>query len=325
MRPLELGPNQIRRFYRGGARIAAFRALPSADDDAPEDWVASTTTVFGDDEHGLSRIDDAVLLADALAADPEAFFEPPHLAAYGPDPAVLVKLLDAGERLPLHFHPDAGFAAAYLGAERGKTEAWVILEADAGAAVHVGFSRDVTEDELADLVEAQDVPPILEKMNRLSVAAGDTIYVPAGVPHVIGAEILLLELQEPADLSLLLEWKGWAAEQDAFLDLPRELVLGTVDRATPDLRQLTSRRGARLFPPDADRFFRADIVTGGDRLEAAFSVVIVTEGEGELQPANAESVRVRHGSVLLVPFASGMVDVIGGCRAVRCRPPLPES
>ena len=79
MRPLELGPNQIARFYPGGARIAAFRGLPSGDDHAPEDWVASTTAAYGEHELGRSRVAGGELLADVLAADPEAFFEPAHL------------------------------------------------------------------------------------------------------------------------------------------------------------------------------------------------------------------------------------------------------
>jgi mannose-6-phosphate isomerase len=321
--PLELGPNQISRFYRGGSRISAFRGLPSAGEDLPEDWVASTTTVYGEHELGLSRTHDGMALADVLAADPEAFFEPAHLAAYGPDPAVLVKLLDAGERLPLHFHPDDRFAAARLGARHGKTEAWVILDAAPRAAVHVGFSHDLTEGELAELVAAQDLPSLLETMQRVPVAAGDTIYVPAGVPHVIGAGILLLELQQPSDLSLLLEWSGVMTEQQAFLGVPRELALAAVDHTAVDIQRLESRRGTHLFPPEADRFFRADVVGGRDRLEPAFSVVIVTEGGGELRPARAEPVRVRRGSVLLVPFASGAVELVGACRAVQCRPPLP--
>jgi mannose-6-phosphate isomerase len=322
VRPLELSPNQIARFYRGGSRIAAFRGLPPAGDDAPEDWIASTTTVFGESELGLSRLDNGVRLADVLAADPGAFFEPEHLAAYGADPAVLIKLLDAGQRLPLHFHPDAAFAGEHLGVPHGKTEAWVIIEADAGAAVHVGFSRDVAADELAELVEAQDLDGFLAAMNRLAVEAGDAIFVPAGVPHVIGEGILLLELQEPSDLSLLLEWKGLMAEEEAFLGLSREMALEAVERRAV---AVTSNRGTTLFPAEADRFFRAELVGEGEQLEPAFAVMIVTEGEGELRPQNAEPLRVARGSIVLVPFASGAVELAGSARAIRCRPPLPRS
>ena len=325
MKPLVLGPNQIRRFYRGGSRIAAFRGLPPAADDAPEDWVASTTTVFGEDDLGLSRLDGGVRLADVLAADPEAFFEPEHLAAYGPEPALLIKLLDAGERLPLHFHPDAAFAREHFRTAHGKTEAWVILEADARANVHVGFSRELGEDELAALVVAQDLQAFLQAMNRLPVAAGDAIFVPAGVPHVIGEGILLLELQEPSDLSLLLEWQGLMPEEQAFLGLPREIALSAVTRSAVDTAHLTSGRGAQLFPAEADGFFRAELVSGRQRLDPAFSVLILTQGAGELRPDSAEPVAVERGSTVLVPFASGTVELSESCRAIRCRPPRPPA
>ncbi len=325
MRPLALGPNQIRRFYRGGLRIAAFRGLPPPEDDAPEDWIASTTTVFGEDELGISRIENGVRLADLFAADPETFFEPARRAASGADPAVLLKLLDAGERLPLHVHPDASFAASHFGKSYGKTEAWIILEAEPDASVHVGFSRDVDEHELAELVAAQEVAAFLEIMNRLPVQAGDSIFVPAGVPHVIGEGILLVELQEPSDLSLLLEWEGRMSEDEAFLGLPREVALDAVTRSTADIGHLTSSRGSSLFPPAADRFFRAEVVAAGARLEPAFSVLIVTDGEGRLRAENEESLAVGRGSVVLVPFASGAVELTGSLRAIRCRPPTPTS
>lgn len=309
MRPIELGPNQIRRFYRGGARIAAFRG--HGDDDAPEDWVASTTTVHGEAELGRSRVD-GELLADVLAADPEAFFERAHLERFGAEPALLIKLLDAGERLPLHLHPDERFAAEHLGSPYGKTEAWIILEARPDAAVHVGFSRDLGADELDAAVARQDIEGMVAAMNRLPVAAGDFVYVPAGLPHVIEEGIFLLELQEPSDLSLLLEW-GLVPEEDAFLGLPRELALQAVTRATVDV--------AKGFPAEADRFFRAEWVESGATLEPAFSVLVVTEGEGSLETEHP--VPLRRGSTVLVPFAAGEARLTGSARAIRCRPPVP--
>jgi mannose-6-phosphate isomerase len=320
VRPLELGPNQIRRFYRGDSRIAAFRGLPAHGDDAPEDWVASTTTVFGEEELGLSRLD-GERLADLFAADSETFFDPRHLAAYGAEPAVLLKLLDAGERLPLHLHPDGRFAAAHLGTSHGKTEAWVILEAEPDALVHVGFSRDRDNGEVAGWVAGQDLAAFLEAMNHLPVRPGDSIFVPAGVPHVIGRGILLLELQEPSDLSLLLEWEGRMREDEAFLGLSREVALRAVTYSAVDPAYLTSNRGASLFPSEADGFFRADVVASGARLEPGFSVLIVTDGEGELRVEHAEPLSIRRGSVVLVPFASGATELTGSLLAIRCRPP----
>ena len=321
MKPLELGPNQIRRFYRGGRRISEFRRLPSSGDDAPEDWVASSTSVFGDGGIGPTRLEDGVLLGDVLAGEREAFFEPAHLARFGSEPGILIKLLDAGERLPLHFHPDGDFASAHLRQAYGKTEAWIILDAEADAHVHVGFSRDVAEDELAKLAADQDVEAMLDAMHPLPVRAGDSIFVPAGLPHAIGEGILLLELQEPSDLSLLLEWEGVMPEDRALLGLPRTLALSAVTRSAVDLRRLTATRRATLFPEEADAFFRADVVGGGAVLEPSFSVLIGYTGEGAVL-TDSDTLAVRRGSTVLVPFAAGPVELTGSFRAIRCRAPL---
>ena len=322
MKPFDLGLNQIHRFYRGGARIAAFRGVPPGDDHAPEDWVASTTHVRGDPGLGRSRVD-GTFLADVFADDPQAYFEPEHLERFGPDPAVLLKLLDAGERLPLHFHPDDAFAQQYLGEPCGKTEAWIFLEADFGAYVHVGFARHVTADEVAALVEAQDLAGMVARMNRVPVRAGDAIFVPAGVPHVIGEGILILELQQPSDTSVFMEWQGIVEEDEAFLGLPRELALSALDRSATDVSGLKARRGDAYLPVEADAFIRADKVGGGAELEASFSVLVVTDGEGVLETEQGGELWLQRGSTVVVPFAAGGARLSGECEAIRCRGPAP--
>jgi mannose-6-phosphate isomerase len=324
--PIELPANQLHRFYRGGARIAAFRGLESVDDEAPEDWVASTTVVHGDGDVGdvgLSRLPDGTLLRDAIDADPEAFLGPEHTRTFGSDPAVLVKLLDAGERLPLHLHPDAAFAQQHLDSRWGKTEAWIILDAPPDAAVHVGFARDLAKEELERLVRDQELDELVSAMHRAPVARGDAIFVPAGTPHVIGAGILLLELQEPSDLSLLLEWKPGGEEQ-AFLGLPRELGLQAVTRArtsAPELAALRQSRGTSFFPTRADAFFRADRLVADAVLAPSFSIVVVLAGQGTLEPQGGEAVSVSRGSTVLVPYGAGALTLRGSCRAIACRPP----
>jgi mannose-6-phosphate isomerase len=290
---IELPPNLLQRFYCGGPRIAAFRGLSAGRDDTPEDWVASTTTAYGEGELGLSSLADGRRLVDVFARDPETFFEPAHLERFGADPTLLIKFLDAGERLPVHLHPDDAFALAHFGAKNGKTEAWIILEAEPDACVHVGFARELDEREVGELVDAQDAGAMLSEMNRMAVAAGDWIFVPAGLPHAIGAGILLLELQQPADFSLLLEG-------GEFLGLPRELALTAVDRSPPDLEGLRQRP----FPSEVDRFFRAELVVAGERLEPGYSVLV---GFG--------------GNTVLIPYADG--EISAPFDAIRCRPPLP--
>jgi mannose-6-phosphate isomerase len=105
VRPLLLPPNVLRHFYAGGDRIARLRGLTLESDHMPEEWIGAVNTAFGHEERGLSRLEDGTLLRDAIAADPETFLGPGRT-----EPGLLVKLLDAGQRLPVHFHPDRAFA-----------------------------------------------------------------------------------------------------------------------------------------------------------------------------------------------------------------------
>jgi mannose-6-phosphate isomerase len=322
-RPLVLPVNPVPRFYRGGARIASFRGL-TGDVGAPEDWVGSATTAHGEASLGATQIEGRGSLRDLMIEDPEGFFGPAHAAAYGGDPRLLVKLLDAGQRLPVHFHPDDAFARAHLSASSGKTEAWLILDAAPGACVHVGFARDVAPDELHDWFASQDIDAMLAAMTRVPVEPADAIFVPAGIPHVIGEGILLLELQQPSDLSLLLEWEDVVPESSAFLGLAPEVALPAARRAAvtaAELDRLRACRDAVLFPPEADPFFRADRLAGGAQLEQGFAILVALAGEGELVPENAPRISLARGATVLVPYAAGPCLLEGHLEVVRTRPP----
>ena len=171
------------------------------------------------------------------------------MARYGADPALLVKLLDAGQQLPLHVHPDRGYATEHLASPFGKTEAWIVLEADPGAVMYLGFSRDVEAAELGGWVRDQDVEAMLAVTNRVPVEAGDSLLCPAGTPHAIGAGILLVELQEPTDWSILLQWRGFPlGPDDATLGLPLEEALACVGRRAVGAERLAGLRGAAARP-----------------------------------------------------------------------------
>ena len=85
--------------------------------------------------------------------------------------------------------------------------------------VHLGFTRDVDPEELAVWVERQDAAAMLGALHALAVSEGDAVLVPAGLPHAIGPGLLVVELQEPTDLSVLLEWTGFDVdgERDGHL------------------------------------------------------------------------------------------------------------
>ena len=83
----------------------------------------------------------------------------------------------------------------------GKAEAWHILES---GEVFLGLKRDVTHDELRILIETQDVEALLGFLHRVQVKAHQTVYVPAVMLHSISKGVSLLEVKQPADLSVIL-------------------------------------------------------------------------------------------------------------------------
>lgn len=334
MPPVVLGPNQSERFYRGGERIAAFRGLPVPGEHYPEDWVGSTTTLFGQDELGLSRVPTGELLRDLVTADPEGWLGPEHAAAFGASTGLLVKLLDAGQRLPVHSHPDRAFARRHLSCPYGKTEAWVVLEtAGSGATVHLGFADDVAPDQLARWVRDQDGDAMLAAMHALPVAPGDGVLVPAGLPHAIGEGVLLVELQEPTDFSVLMQWEGFALDGPAegHLGLGFDLALACVDRRGWALDALAELRGrdpggtgvSAPLPSAAEPFFRAERLRPSPelRLDAGFAVLVVVDGSGALVPPDGSALPLSRGATVLVPHGAGDTVLRGDVHVLRCRPP----
>jgi mannose-6-phosphate isomerase len=314
VKPLVLPPNVLRHFYAGGPRIARLRGITLDSDHMPEEWIGATNTAFGHTERGLSRLEDGRLLRDAIAADPEPFLGPGRT-----EPGLLVKLLDAGQRLPVHFHPGREFAREHLDSAYGKTEAWLIVEAEPGASVHVGWTRDVTLEEIRAWMRAQDAAAMLATMHELPVAAGDCVFVPAGTTHSIGAGILMVELQEPTDFSVLLEWDGFElSEDDGHLNLGWDLALQALDRDGWDEATAKALHGTRL-PDAAAPYFRADRVRGGDTLDRGFSILVGLEGEGSLG-----DLPFGRGTAVLVPYAAGDTTLHGDVEALRARPPEAE-
>jgi mannose-6-phosphate isomerase len=183
------------------------------------------------------------------------------------------------------------------------------------------------------------------------VRAGDAVLVPAGLPHAIGDGVLLVEVQEPTDFSVLLEQEGFPVDPaDALLGLPRDQALACVDRSGwgPDrvaaLRDAGRPRGTRpgvrrLFPEAADEFFAAELLRPDpvSVLDPGFSVLVVTAGRGVLEPEAGPAaplpmadlpmadlpmadLPVAEGDTLVVPYAAGGLTLRGDVAAIRARP-----
>ncbi|MDQ1588119.1 MAG: mannose-6-phosphate isomerase [Microbacteriaceae bacterium] len=328
MDPIVLPANQpADRFYRGGARIAEFRGEPSHGTRVPEDWVASTTTIAGEESLGLTTLPGGAVLRDEVERDPVSWLGAEHVGRFGPDAKLLVKLLDAGQRLPVHAHPATEFAHQHLSRAHGKAEAWFILEA---GEVYLGLTEAIHPADLLALVVGQDIENLLSKMHRRHVEVGDTVYVPPGVLHAIGADTFLAEVQEPEDLSILLEWRGFELDgrRDGHLGLGFETALDAVEvraRSDAEISALitSGARGDSVLAEASTEFFRLGhyVVDGMLSLEAGFAVLIVTDGSLRLEFGPERALDLPRGSTVVVPHSAGPLAVSGPGRLLVCRPP----
>lgn len=115
----------------------------------------------------------------------------------GADLPLLVKYIFTSERLSIQVHPNDE-QARERGLPRGKSECWFILDAERGAVLGLGLTREVEADELR--TAALD-GSIEELIDWRPVGAGDFVQVPAGTIHAIGAGISLLEIQQNSDVT----------------------------------------------------------------------------------------------------------------------------
>lgn len=107
---------------------------------------------------------------------------------------LLCKILDARDVLSVQVHPPARAAAA-LGGEP-KTEMWYVADAAPDAELHVGLRRGVTRESFDAAIRAGTVADCL---HRLPVRAGDTMFLPSGRVHAIGAGLVIFEIQQNSD------------------------------------------------------------------------------------------------------------------------------
>ena len=109
---------------------------------------------------------------------------------------LLIKLLDARERLSLQVHPPAALAAL-LGGEP-KTEMWYVLDAAPDATLIAGLQRGVTRRQFEDALQ-QGGAAVRACFHELPVRAGDALFVPSGRLHAIGAGLVIAEIQQNSD------------------------------------------------------------------------------------------------------------------------------
>ncbi len=109
---------------------------------------------------------------------------------------LLVKIIDARDRLSVQVHPDDAKARELENVAFGKSEVWYVIDADEGARLIAGLKAGTGREDLRNALRAGR---LLDYVQEIPVKAGDVINIPAGTVHAIGGGILLTEVQQNSD------------------------------------------------------------------------------------------------------------------------------
>jgi len=154
---------------------------------------------------------------------------------------LLVKILDAQQDLSLQVHPPASKAKA-LGGE-SKTEMWYVVQAQPDAAFYAGLKRNVTRREFERRLQEGTVAGCF---HRLPVQPGDSLFLPSGRVHAIGAGNVLFEIQENSDTTYrVFDWNRIGLD-----GRPRELHVEQ-SLASIDFNDFEPQLTSRAFVADA--------------------------------------------------------------------------
>jgi mannose-6-phosphate isomerase len=206
------------RTYLGGKLLDEISGATQAKDSHfPEEWIMSVVSARNDgreaiQNEGLSMVAGVmppISLKSLITANPTGFLGSEHVACFGESTGVLVKLIDAAERLTVQVHPDRLKAKALFHSNFGKTECWHILNGrpvnGQQPCIYLGFKPGITRAQWQDLFKYQNFSGMLDCLHRFEVQAGDTFLIEGGIPHAIGGGCFLVEIQEPTDYTIRVE------------------------------------------------------------------------------------------------------------------------
>lgn len=233
------------------------------------------------------------------------------LGRHNPQPRfpLLVKFLDANEMLSVQVHPDDIRAAKLAPPDLGKTEVWVVLDAEPNGAVYAGLKPGVDRAMLAESIRQGRCQDCLHVFHPVP---GDCIFLPAGTVHTFGNGVLVAEIQQSSDVThRLFDWNRLGPDgrpRPLHVELGLEAIdykRGPVEPQRPcptDRPQVDRLVDCEKFL--LDRWtFDSPLLAGGDR---RFHIIVVLDGAVEIEGDPAGTVLPRGGTALL-PACCGVV------------------
>ena len=306
--PLRFAPIYQYRLW-GGRRLTHWLKAPlPSGEPIGEAWLLSDR-----DEHP-SRVADGPLKRRTIAQLME--LSPKHilgkLAQRFQRFPLLLKFLDVHQMLSVQVHPQDGNANLISNAETGKTEAWIVLEAEPASRVYAGLMSGTTAGDLRALSEHT----ASKYLASFAPQRGQGILIEAGVVHSLGDGVVVFEVQENSDVTFrLYDWNHIdpktghprALQVDKALACV-DLMQGPVCPIAPVVEAVQPAMRERLFDNPHFRLWRLQ----GDAPFAVGAVdeprvLVCLEGVGYLE-YDGDDFPMEKGAVMLLPAA------VGACR-----------
>ncbi|QDT42121.1 putative mannose-6-phosphate isomerase GmuF [Gimesia alba] len=301
--PLEFAP-LLKRTRWGGERLGTqLHKLIGVEGDYGESWELSDhpqapTPIAGGEYAGWT-------LSQLIQKNPEALYGTGKYYSTFP---LLIKFIDATDRLSLQVHPGDTQQERFDASRSGKSEAWVILDAVEGSCIYAGLKPGVTETQLRQHLEQGIVE---ECLHSYPVQKGDCVYIPSGTLHAIGEGVLLAEVQQTSDVTYrLFDWNR--LDQ---LGNPRPLHItkafesidferGPVDLLQPRVQSAGTHQIEDLL--ESEYFtIRRHHSPSSFPLKSLNQpqILVVLEGSGQLD-CSAETYELFQGKTLLIPASA---------------------
>ena len=237
---------------------------------------------------------------------------------------ILIKLIDAKDKLSVQVHPGDDYARRVEN-ENGKTEAWLVLEAEPGAELVYGVNAKTDRRAFRRHIKNGTLETVL---NRVPVKAGDVAFIPAGTLHAIGAGILIAEVQQSSNTTYRVYDYNRREPDGSLRPLHIDKALDVVDLTVPT--RGFQPEGEPVPVGDAEKtllascpFFTMTNVSLEGTVddvsdETSFVSLVVLEGEGELECGD-EFLPLRKGDSVFIPAGKGDYTLTGNLRLLETR------
>ena len=223
---------------------------------------------------------------------------------FGIEFPLLIKFIDANEDLSIQVHPDDQIAKERHNAF-GKTEMWVVLEAEEGAEIISGFNTKVDK---AKYLEHLNEGTLLSILKREKVAAGDAFFIPSGRIHAIGKGVLLTEIQQTSDVTYRVFDYNRKDDNGKERELHNDLAVDVIDYKNNESSRLQyhTQENAENNLVDCN-YFTTNLLHLTTSVERdiydldSFVIYICLDGEFALVYDEDEVILAKKGEVVLVP------------------------